>query len=208
MSEWTDIIDGIAGHVELLRELGVKTVALDPALFAQRMGAPSAKTAMEVREAPPPAETGIRNVPDIMFISDVPLAGDDLGLLLKMIAAMGYSPAELSITAICPLSAGRAPAPEELRACMGSLRDRIRQTAPKTIVLLGETTVKGIFAGVPNFTTPQLNHWVTVNGRHIMPIRHPSYLRRFPPAKHDAWRALKLVLAQLGRPVPSPAAGG
>lgn len=158
------------------------------------------------RTAPPAVGTGNTASPDIMFISDAPLAPEDLDLLHKMISAMQcYAPADLYITSVCKCRppGGRAPVQTEMTACMGILREHIRLVAPRVIVLLGEIAIKGIFALTPQLT-PQLNHWIKVNDRHIMPIRHPSYLRRFPAAKRDAWHALKLVLTQLGRPLPEP----
>ena len=258
MSDWTDIIDGIADHIALLRELGARDAAIDPALLATltaekppappRPAAPPTAaprpSAPRPIAAPAPIQTvpavpaaanltaltarvngcvacplatarteapavGAGNTasPDIMFISDAPLAPEDLALLHKMIGAMKYTPADLYITSVCKCRppGGRAPVQTEMTACMGILRGHIKLVAPKTIVLLGEVAIKGIFALTPQLT-PQLNHWIKVNERHIMPIRHPSYLRRFPAAKHDAWHALKLVLAQLGRPLPEPAA--
>jgi DNA polymerase len=262
MSDWTDIIDGIADHIALLRELGARDVALDPALLAAlEAGGPKPRGAAmsmqsearasspaphpvpasaftrtggetspppsapdlsalaariagcaacplgTARTGPPAAGAGNAASPDVMFISETPLAPEDLDLLHKMIGAMGYAPSDLYVTSVCKCrpSGGRAPAQAEMTACMGILREHIKLVAPKTIVLLGEVAIKGIFALTPQLT-PQLNHWIKVNDRHIMPIRHPAYLRRFPAAKHDAWHALKLVLAQLGRPVPqSPA---
>ena len=46
MSDWTDIIDGVIDHVNLLRELGERSVEIDPAVMAS-WGAPAPK-------APPP----------------------------------------------------------------------------------------------------------------------------------------------------------
>ena len=253
MSEWTDIIDGIADHIALLRELGASEIKLDPAVLAALDGkkpadasrpptvsAPVPTSAQASRPMPRPAPivqsipaaanlsalssringcaacplctartespaigTGNAATPDVMFISDVPLAHEDLDLLHKMIGAMKYSPDDLYITSVCKCRppAGRAPTQVEMTACMGILREHIRLLAPKTIVLLGEVATKGIFSLTPQFK-PQLNHWIKVNERHIMPIRHPSHLRRFPATKHDAWHALQLVLAQLGRPLP------
>ena len=33
MSEWTEIIEGLAGHIALLKELGERTVEVDPAVM-------------------------------------------------------------------------------------------------------------------------------------------------------------------------------
>ena len=121
---------------------------------------------------------------------------------------MGYTPGELYTTAICKCRSAteRPPTQEELRACMGTLREEIKAVSPRVIVLLGEVAVRGIFAATPTII-PQLNRWLRVNKRDIMPIRHPAYLRRFPTAKRDTWQALQLVLAHLKRS-PPPRSGG
>ena len=181
--------------------------AADLTALAARVAACAACPLSTARLEAPSVGTGNTASPDIMFISDAPLAPEDLDLLHKMIGAMKYAPADLHITSVCKCRppGPRPPVQAEMTACMGILREHIKLVAPKTIVLLGEAAIKGIFALTPQLT-PQLNHWIKVNDRHIMPIRHPAYLRRFPAAKHDAWHALKLVLAQLGRPLPEPAA--
>ena len=69
MSDWTDIIDDVTSHVALLKELGVRTVALPPGFFAAWdkpvvAPAPTAapvplakfKPPEPVAEAPPAAE--------------------------------------------------------------------------------------------------------------------------------------------------------
>lgn len=157
------------------------------------------------RTAAPQLGSGNATVPDVMFISDTALIGADLEMLHRMIAAMGYRPDELYLTALCKCTPrNRKPTEGERRTCMSYLRDQIKGVAPKTIVLLGEEATRAIFAASQN-VTPQLNHWIKVNNRNIMPIRHPAYLRRFPAAKRDAWVALQKVLHLLGR---APPAGG
>ena len=57
MSEWTDIIDGIADHIVLLKELGEQTVEVDPAVmraFAASGKTPTASTAPVAAAVKPP----------------------------------------------------------------------------------------------------------------------------------------------------------
>ena len=46
MSEWTDIIDGLADHLALLKELGTRSIEVEPAVMralAVRSGAAPAR---------------------------------------------------------------------------------------------------------------------------------------------------------------------
>jgi DNA polymerase len=60
MSNWTDIIDGIADHIALLKELGERTVALDPDVFGTlrpTVAPPAAAPPPPAARRPPPAAT-------------------------------------------------------------------------------------------------------------------------------------------------------
>jgi len=154
--------------------------------------------------------------PDVMFIGEAPGYDEDqqglafVGaagqLLTKMIAAMGYRRDEVFIANICKCRppGNRTPLPEEMQKCLPFLRAQIAVVRPKTIVLLGGTAIKGLLDTQVGVNRMQ-GQWTQYEGIPVMPTFHPSYLLRFEPAKHDAWRALKLVLARLGKPVPGPA---
>ncbi len=156
------------------------------------------------------------NSPDVMFIGEAPGHEEDqqglafVGaagqLLTKMIAAMGYTRDDVFIANICKCRppGNRAPLPEEMQKCLPFLREQIALIRPKTIVLLGGTAIKALLETQVGVNRIQ-GQWTHYEGIPVMPTFHPSYLLRFEPAKHDAWRALKLVLAHLGRPVPGAA---
>ena len=158
---------------------------------------------------------GNHNSPDVMFIGEAPGYDEDqqglafVGaagqLLTKMIAAMGYTREDIFIANICKCRppGNRAPQPEEMLKCLPYLREQIRIIRPKVIVLLGGTAIKGMLDTQVGVNRIQ-GQWTQYEGIPVMPTFHPSYLLRFEPAKHDAWRALKLVLAHLGKPVPGP----
>lgn len=274
MSEWADILDGLTDQITLLKELGLRTVELDPAVvraLERRAAAPAAapRPAAGRRQpaVPPPIapepftaprigpveETqalspearraaldelaariasctscplhqnrsrtvpgqGNFNCPDILFIGEAPGAEEDqqgvpfVGaagqLLTRMIAAMGYTRDEVFIANICKCRPprNRQPTPDEAATCLAYLRQQIRLIRPKTIVLLGGTAIKTLLDTQIGVNRIQ-GEWTQYEGIPVMPTFHPSYLLRFEPAKRDAWRALKRVLAQLGRPVPSP----
>jgi DNA polymerase len=273
MSDWTNIIDDVINHVNLLKELGGRNVELDLSVLAALTAAPvkpppaagpaerppPASAPSAPRPVPPPSQPlgattalsreerlkalaeiaaradlcdacplranrttsvpgqGNPDSPDVMFVGEAPGYDEDqqglafVGaagqLLTKMIGAMGYTRDQIFIANICKCRppGNRAPLPEELLKCLPFLREQIRIIRPKVIVLLGGTAIKALLdtqAGVNRIQ----GQWTKYEGIPVMPTFHPSYLLRFEPAKRDAWNALKLVLAQLGKPVPSPAA--
>jgi DNA polymerase len=164
--------------------------------------------------------------PDIMFIGEAPGADEDrAGLafvgaagqfLTKMIQAMGYTRDTVFIANICKCRppGNRTPLPEEMQTCLPFLREQIRIIQPKTIVLLGGTAVRGLLNTQTGVTRLQ-GQWSRYEGIPVMPTYHPAYILRFESfgdtaglkkAKTEVWHTLKLVLAQLGRPVPQPSA--
>ncbi len=101
-----------------------------------------------------------------------------------------------------------------MQACLPFLREQIHIIRPKVIVLLGGTAVKGLLDTQVGVTRMQ-GQWTRYEGIPVMPTFHPAYILRFEAfgdmaglkkAKTEVWKALKLVLAQLGKPVPEPAA--
>ena len=160
--------------------------------------------------------------PDILFIGEAPGADEDQqGLafvgaagqfLTKMINAMGYTRDDVFIANICKCRppGNRAPLPDEMQTCVPFLREQIRVIRPKVIVLLGGTAIKGLLDTQVGVSRLQC-HWTHYDGIPVMPTFHPAYILRFEAfgdkeglktAKTQVWNALKLVLAQLGKPVP------
>lgn len=152
--------------------------------------------------------------PDILFVGEAPGADEDeqglafVGaagqLLTQMITAMGYSRDEVFIANIakCRPPGNRPPLPEEMAACLPYLKEQIRLLAPKVIVALGATSVKGLLN--PEVTISRLRgQWQSFEGIPLMPTFHPAYLLRNPSAKHDVWADLKAVLTRLGRQPPT-----
>ena len=160
--------------------------------------------------------------PDVMFIGEAPGADEDReGLafvgaagqfLTKMIVAMGYTRDDVFIANICKCRPpnNRTPVTDEMRTCLPFLRDQIRIVQPKTIVLLGGTAIRGLLATQAGVSRIQ-GVWTHYEGIPVMPTYHPAYILRFESAgdatglkraKTEVWRALKLVLAQLGRTPP------
>jgi len=166
---------------------------------------------------------GNSNSPDVMFIGEAPGEDEDIqGLafvgaagmfLTKMINAMGYQREDVYVSNICKCRPPNSRPPEqtEIHKCLPFLREQIGIIRPKVIVLLGGTAIKALLhqAGVMRIQ----GQWTTYEGIPVMPTYHPSYIIRFEnkgdpeetrTAKLQVWNALKLVLARLGKSVPTP----
>jgi DNA polymerase len=156
---------------------------------------------------------GNPNSPEILFIGEAPGQEEDAQglafvgkagkLLTQMIAAMGFSRDEIFIANICKCRppGNRPPTGDEMEACIPFLQAQIAVIKPKVIVTLGATAAKGLL-NAQTAISKLRGHWTVYGDIPLMPTFHPSYLLRFPPAKHDAWSDLKSVLKRLGRPVP------
>jgi uracil-DNA glycosylase family 4 len=166
---------------------------------------------------------GNSNSPDVMFIGEAPGEEEDIqGLafvgaagqfLTKMINAMGYQREDVYIANICKCRPpnNRPPEQHEIHKCLPFLREQINIIRPKVIVLLGGTAIKALLnqAGVMRMQ----GQWTAYENIPVMPTYHPSYIIRFEnkgdeegtrAAKLQVWSALKLVLARLGKPLPTP----
>jgi DNA polymerase len=164
---------------------------------------------------------GNPNSPDIMFIGPAPDAEDEKAgrtfsgpagdLLTKMIEAMDYTRGDLFLTNLCKCRADndRAPLPQEIKACSRFLEEQIRIVRPKSIVLLGEHAIKGLFQNQSHATSPQ-GAWTQYHGIPVMPTFHPKYILRFQSdaegqqrqLKSSVWRSLKAVMQLVKRDSP------
>jgi len=192
--------------------------------LAARIDACTACVLRQQRTRSVPGQGNI-NSPDVMFIGEAPGADEDQqGLafvgaagqfLTKMINAMGYSRDDVFIANICKCRppGNRTPQSDEMQICLPFLREQIRIVQPKVIVLLGGTAIRGLLDAQVGITRIQ-GQWTRYEGIPVMPTFHPAYILRFESfgdmtglkkAKTEVWRALKLVLAHLGKPVPAPA---
>jgi DNA polymerase len=151
--------------------------------------------------------------PEILFVGEAPGADEDeqglafVGaagqLLTQMITAMGYTREQVFIANVakCRPPGNRPPQPEEMAACLPYLKEQIGLLAPKVIVALGATAVRGLINPEDSITRIR-GRWQSFEGIPLMPTFHPAYLLRNPSAKRDVWTDLKAVLARLGRQPP------
>lgn len=125
-----------------------------------------------------------------------PFVGKSGVLLDKILDACGFSRQEhvfIGNIVKCRPPENRDPTPQERGACMPYLTKQIKLIAPKIIILLGATALKGLID--PNARITKVRgQWMEWNGIQVMPTYHPSALLRNPKLKRAAWEDFKLVI--------------
>jgi uracil-DNA glycosylase len=159
---------------------------------------------------------------ELMFIGEGPGAEEDRqglpfvgpagDLLTRLIVRMGFTREEVFIANIVkcrPTVDGlgqrdRAPDENEMRACIPYLERQIAAIAPRVIVALGNTAMKGLLGEIG--ITRLRGHWREYRGVPLMPTYHPAYLLRGggdEKARYwEVWDDMQQVLAKLGRTAP------
>ena len=151
---------------------------------------------------------------DIMFIGEAPGAEEDrLGkpfvgrsgkLLDKMLDAMGLTRKDniyiTNVTFWRPPE-NRNPTTAELESCRTLVYKHIQLINPKIIVLIGGVSTKHLLQtkiGIMKLrgTWQQLDIKGLKEPILTLPIFHPAYLLRNPPAKKEAWEDFKLLRAK------------
>lgn len=89
----------------------------------------------------------------------------------------------------------RDPSPEEIALSMPFVRRHIELAAPDLIVLMGNIPCQAALGrrGILRLR----GTWAEAFGRPVLPMTHPAYLLRNPPAKREAWADLLSLSARL-----------
>ena len=89
----------------------------------------------------------------------------------------------------------RDPQPDEIAMSLPFVRRHIDLVAPELIVLMGNIACD---AGLGRRGILRLRgNWAQAFGRPALPMTHPAYLLRNPPAKREAWADLLSLAARL-----------
>ncbi len=151
----------------------------------------------------------------LMFIGEAPGYDEDqqgrpfVGragkLLTDIISAMGMTREEVFIANVikCRPPDNREPMNDEITACSPYLFHQIEIIQPKVIVTLGRyasVTVLGLHEQMK--MSELRGRFFTFKGIKVMPTYHPAYLLRNANDKKLVWNDMKLVLQELGKPVP------
>lgn len=132
-----------------------------------------------------------------------PFVGRAGQLLDRMFSAIGHArdavDAEKSMYIMNVLTwhppGNRDPLPDEIAASLPFVRRHIELIAPDVIVLTGNIACEAAIGrrGILRLR----GNWTEAFGRPAMPITHPAYLLRNPPAKREAWADLLSIAAKL-----------
>lgn len=153
---------------------------------------------------------------EVCFVGEAPGADEDrtgepfVGvagqMLNRILAACGLRREDVFITNVirCRPPGNRQPAAEEAANCREYLERTLELVRPKVIVALGATAAKHLLdtgAGISKLR----GKWRDYRGTPLLCTYHPAALLpgRSPELKRDVWEDMKVVLARLGRPVPT-----
>jgi uracil-DNA glycosylase len=89
----------------------------------------------------------------------------------------------------------RDPSADEIAVSLPFLRRHIQLAAPEVIVLMGNISCQAAIGrrGILRLR----GQWVQAFDRPALPMTHPAYLLRNPPAKREAWSDLLSLAARL-----------
>jgi DNA polymerase len=151
----------------------------------------------------------------LMFIGEAPGADEDrtgrpfVGragqLLTDMITkGMGLRREDVYIANIlkCRPPENRVPLADEVANCLGYLQRQLEIIRPDVLCLLGKTAAASLLQTTEPMSRLR-GRWITYRGIKTLITYHPAYLLRNPSSKRDAWEDLKLIMTELGLPVPS-----
>lgn len=132
-----------------------------------------------------------------------PFVGRAGQLLDRMFGAIGLArdavDAEKSIYIMNVLTwhppGNRDPSPDEIAISLPFVRRHIELIGPDVIVLTGNIACEAAIGrrGILRLR----GNWTEAFGRPAMPITHPAYLLRNPPAKREAWADMLSIAAKL-----------
>lgn len=132
-----------------------------------------------------------------------PFVGRAGQLLDKMFDAIGLSrtavDAEKALYIVNVLTwrppGNRDPSADEISVSMPFVRRHIELASPDMIVLMGNIPCQAALGrrGILRLR----GQWVQAFGRPALPMTHPAYLLRNPPAKREAWADLLSLAAKL-----------
>jgi uracil-DNA glycosylase family 4 len=157
---------------------------------------------------------------ELMFVGEAPGAEEDAQgepfvgragqLLNKMIATMGYQRSDVYISNVLKCrpdtpgqtSGNRAPTTAEMESCRPCLYAQIEIIAPRVIVALGATAMRGLLDAAEPIGKLR-GQWHDFRGVPVMATYHPSYLLRnqAPAERRKVWEDLLEVKSRLGHDI-------
>jgi len=95
----------------------------------------------------------------------------------------------------------RTPESDEILACQPFLLLQLRAIQPKFICALGGPAAQTLLQTKEGITKLR-GRFHDFHGIPLLPTFHPAYLLRNPYEKKTVWEDMKLLLREMGKPVP------
>jgi DNA polymerase len=89
----------------------------------------------------------------------------------------------------------RDPRPEEIAMMQPFLRRHIALADPALLVVMGNHAAQALLG--KRGITRLRGQWTQAEGRPALPMLHPAYLLRHPPARREAWADMLALKAHL-----------
>lgn len=143
----------------------------------------------------------------ILVLTDVPefydevqeryFAGEDGGLLSKMLAAIGLSLGDIHLTGALKCASAETIGADtsKVGVCTGYLDREIALLQPRTILAFGELTYRLLFKS-DDFSAAR-GQFLNYHGSEILFTHHPRELMRDGSLKKEAWTDLKTLVSRL-----------
>jgi len=137
----------------------------------------------------------------------VGISGELLGKIFKSVGINRETDAYITNTVKCRPPEDRSPLPTEIDACKPYLLRQIQLVKPKVLILLGTPALKSILEEKMPITQVR-GQWYTTKVEYmeedlyIMPLFHPSYLRRHQNREEGSpkwvtWKDMQEVVSAL-----------
>lgn len=128
----------------------------------------------------------------------LPFQGEAGELLMKMMAAIGLSRADLYLATLvkCRPADDHEPQAEEISACLPFLLQQIAAVRPKIICAMGGLAAQALLHSPKNLLQLR-GAWHTCQQIPVMPTFSPVFLLRHPEMKKAAWVDLQLIQKRL-----------
>ena len=150
----------------------------------------------------------------VVFFGEAPGADEDAQgepfvgragkLLTKIIEACGFAREDVYImnTLKCRPPGNRNPAPDEVTNCRPFYERQLEIIRPEFIVCLGSIAATNVLQ--TKLSIGKLRGTLhDLNGIKVVATYHPAYLLRNPAAKKYVWDDLKMLLTEMGLPIPN-----
>lgn len=134
-----------------------------------------------------------------------PFVGAAGQLLDKILVASGLSREEVYIMNAlrCRPPNNRTPTEVEIENCRPFFEAQLETIRPEYIVCWGAVAVRAVLRSTESVGRLR-GKFHTYRGAKVMVTYHPAYLLRNPEAKRLTWDDMKMLMRELGIPIPPP----